>query len=39
VTRIEDAAARAGNDDKNKGIEAGLAAVEIIDWRRRNPLA
>ncbi|MEY4700787.1 MAG: hypothetical protein RL326_974 [Pseudomonadota bacterium] len=38
VTRIEDAAARAGNDDKNKGIEAGLAAVEIIDWRRRNPL-
>jgi 6,7-dimethyl-8-ribityllumazine synthase len=38
VTRIEDAASRAGNDDKNKGIEAGLAAVEIIDWRRRNPL-
>ncbi len=39
VTRIEDAAARAGNDDKNKGIEAAQAAVEIIDWRRRHPLS
>ena len=29
--------ARCGDDDKNKGIEAGLAAVEIMQWRRENP--
>lgn len=29
---------RAADNDKNKGIEAGKAAVEIIDWRRKNPL-
>jgi 6,7-dimethyl-8-ribityllumazine synthase len=29
--------ARCGNDDKNKGLEAGLAAVEIMKWRRDNP--
>lgn len=38
VHRIEDAAARAADDNKNKGIEAGLAAAEIIAWRRANPL-
>ena len=38
VNSIEDAQKRAGNDDKNKGIEAGIAAVEIIHWRRENPL-
>jgi 6,7-dimethyl-8-ribityllumazine synthase len=38
VNRIEDAQARAADNSKNKGIEAGLAAVEIIDWRRRHPL-
>jgi 6,7-dimethyl-8-ribityllumazine synthase len=29
--------ARCGDNDKNKGIEAGLAAVEIMQWRRENP--
>lgn len=29
--------ARCGDNDKNKGIEAGLAAVEIMKWRRENP--
>lgn len=38
VGRIEDAEARAGDDDRNKGIEAGLAAIEIVHWRRRYPL-
>ena len=28
---------RCGDNDKNKGIEAGLAAVEIMQWRRENP--
>jgi 6,7-dimethyl-8-ribityllumazine synthase len=38
VDRIELVAARCADDDKNKGIEAGLAAIEIIEWRRRHPL-
>jgi 6,7-dimethyl-8-ribityllumazine synthase len=38
VNSIEDARARSGEDDKNKGIEAALAALEIIHWRRRYPL-
>lgn len=38
VVTIEDAYKRARDDDSNKGLEAGIAAVEIIDWRRRNPL-
>jgi 6,7-dimethyl-8-ribityllumazine synthase len=29
---------RAADNDKNKGLEAGRAAVEIIDWRRKHPL-
>jgi 6,7-dimethyl-8-ribityllumazine synthase len=38
VVAIEDAYKRAGDNDSNKGLEAGIAAVEIIDWRRRHPL-
>jgi 6,7-dimethyl-8-ribityllumazine synthase len=38
VDKIEYAAERAADNSKNKGIEAGLAAAEIIDWRRRNPI-
>lgn len=38
VNNIDDARARAGDDNKNKGIEAGLAAVETIHWRRRHPM-
>lgn len=38
VNKIEDAQSRASNDDKNKGLEAGLAAAQVIDWRRRHPL-
>lgn len=38
VVTIEDAYKRARDDDSNKGLEAGIAAVEIIEWRRRNPL-
>ncbi|MEY4667923.1 MAG: hypothetical protein RL518_622 [Pseudomonadota bacterium] len=37
VDTLEYVKARSGDNDKNKGIEAGLAAAEIIDWRRRNP--
>ncbi len=39
VDRIEYAAERAADDHKNKGIEAALAAVEIIEWRRKNSIA
>ena len=38
VDTIEHAYKRAGDDDKNKGLEAALAALEIIQWRRQNPL-
>lgn len=38
VDSINDVIARAGNDNKNKGLEAGLAAAEIIAWRRKYPL-
>lgn len=38
VNRIEDAQARSGRDDKNKGLEAAIAALEIIHWRRQHPL-
>jgi 6,7-dimethyl-8-ribityllumazine synthase len=38
VVAIEDAYARAADDDSNKGLEAGIAAVEVIDWRRKHPL-
>jgi 6,7-dimethyl-8-ribityllumazine synthase len=36
VDSLDHVVARSGDNDKNKGYEAGLAAVEIIDWRRRN---
>lgn len=36
VTSIEQVIARAGDDDHNKGIEAALAAIEIIKWRREH---
>jgi 6,7-dimethyl-8-ribityllumazine synthase len=38
VNSLEEASKRAGDDQKNKGIEAGVAALEIISWRRRHPL-
>ena len=38
VNKIEDALARSADDSKNKGIEAALAALEVIDWRRRHPV-
>jgi 6,7-dimethyl-8-ribityllumazine synthase len=37
VDTLEYVRARSGDDDKNKGLEAGLAAVEIMAWRRANP--
>ncbi len=37
VSDIAQAVARSGDDDRNKGIEAAAAAIEIIDWRRRLP--
>lgn len=33
---IEQLKARSGNDSYNKGIEAALAAAEIVAWRRAN---
>jgi 6,7-dimethyl-8-ribityllumazine synthase len=38
VTKIEDAIARCSDDQFNKGIEAALAAIEVIDWRRKHLL-
>lgn len=37
VDTLEYVKARCADDDKNKGIEAGLAAAEIMAWRRENP--
>lgn len=37
VDTLEYIKARCADDDKNKGLEAGLAAVEIMAWRRENP--
>lgn len=34
VFAIEDARARAGDDEFNKGYEAAAAAIEMIAWRR-----
>ncbi len=34
VLRIEDARARAADDEYNKGYEAAAAAIEMIAWRR-----
>jgi 6,7-dimethyl-8-ribityllumazine synthase len=38
VLSLEQAIARSGDDECNKGIEAAAAAAEIIHWRRSNPL-
>lgn len=38
VNKIEDVIARSSDNDRNKGLEAAAAAIEIIDWRRRHPL-
>ncbi len=35
VLDIEDARARSGDDEYNKGYEAAAAALEMIAWRRR----
>jgi 6,7-dimethyl-8-ribityllumazine synthase len=37
VDTLEYVKARCADDEKNKGLEAGLAAVEIMAWRRENP--
>ena len=34
VMNIEHAWARAGDDEFNKGLEAAVAAIEMIDWSR-----
>jgi 6,7-dimethyl-8-ribityllumazine synthase len=34
VFKIEDAEARAADDEFNKGYEAAAAAIEMIAWRR-----
>lgn len=38
VDSLEYIKERAADNDRNKGLEAGRAAVEIIAWRRENPL-
>ncbi len=38
VEELEQAQERCADNDRNKGIEAALAAVEIIEWRRRHPV-
>ena len=37
VFNIDDARARAGDDEYNKGYEAAAAAIEMIAWRRSLP--
>jgi 6,7-dimethyl-8-ribityllumazine synthase len=37
VDAIEHAYKRAANDRSNKGLEAAIAAIEVIDWRRAHP--
>lgn len=36
VTTMAQVEARSGDDEFNKGYEAGLAAIDIIKWRREN---
>ena len=36
VFEVKQAAERAGNDEFNKGIEAAVAAIEMVAWRRAN---
>lgn len=35
VTKEEQIIARCSNDNNNKGIEAALAAIEMIEWKRK----
>ncbi len=35
VSDIEQAKARSGDDEYNKGLEAAVAAIELIDWTRK----
>ena len=35
VLKMEHAAARAADDEFNKGLEAAAAAIEMVHWRRR----
>jgi 6,7-dimethyl-8-ribityllumazine synthase len=35
VFRVEDAHERAADDEYNKGLEAAVAAADVIAWRRR----
>ncbi|NDC37769.1 MAG: 6,7-dimethyl-8-ribityllumazine synthase [Proteobacteria bacterium] len=37
VNRIEDVIVRSSDDNRNKGLEAAAAAIEVIDWRRKHP--
>ena len=37
VTTMAQVEARSGDNEFNKGYEAGLAAIDIIKWRRENP--
>jgi 6,7-dimethyl-8-ribityllumazine synthase len=36
VFEVKQAEDRAGNDEFNKGIEAAVAAIEMVAWRRKN---
>jgi len=36
VRQANHAKERALDNEKNKGLEAARAALEIIDWRRKN---
>lgn len=35
VLSIDQLVARSGDDDRNKGIEAAVAAAEVVAWRRK----
>lgn len=37
VTTMAQVEARSGDNEFNKGYEAGLATIDIIKWRRENP--
>lgn len=37
VTNMAQVEARSADNEFNKGYEAGLAAIDIIKWRRENP--
>jgi 6,7-dimethyl-8-ribityllumazine synthase len=36
VTKLEQLIARSQNDAFNKGVEAALAAAEIVTWRKKT---